>query len=79
MVTLLPAEKSHILVFWLNFWTKERAVARTGIDTRLWSGTRLVTTSKQDPISQVNRLTQWRVTSPGFGLRSRPDPGSPIN
>lgn len=62
-----------------NFWARERAVARTRTDMRLWSGTRLMTSSKQGPGALVNTVTQWRVNNPGFGLRSRPDPGSPIN
>lgn len=46
---LLPAGKGFGLVFWRDFWARERAVARTGIDLSLWSGTRLETTSKQGP------------------------------
>lgn len=82
---LLPAEKASdwcpggISGPGRNFWARERALARTGIDMRLWSGTRLVTTSKQGPSAQVNTVTQWRVSSPGFGLRSRPKPNSPTN
>lgn len=75
----LPAGKGFGLVFWRNFWARERAVARTGTDLSLWSGPRLETTSKQGPSAQVNTVTPCRVDSPGFWLRSGPDPDSPTN
>lgn len=75
----LSAEKGLGLVFQRNFWARERAGARTGVDMRLWSGTRMVTSSKQSPSAQVNTVRPWRVNSPGFGLRSRPSPDSPTD
>ena len=70
-VILRQAEESLELMSRRTFWPRERA--QPGTDVRLQSGTRLGPT-------QCNGapVTQGRVNSPGFRLRSGPDPGSPI-